>query len=398
MAACHARAGGCIGGRAGPLFAPLRQTGSIGTLSSTKPHVVVVGAGIIGASIAWHLARAGAGVTIVEADAPGGVATPNSFSWINSNYSFARPYFELRHRSMAEWRRLAADLPALPVSFSGSLYLPQEGLDLDAFVAQHSGWGYRISLVDGARVRALEPALARDVEVAARAEDEAAVEASEAARALIAAALDSGARLRTGRAVDRLACSDGRVTGVRIGDEVVAGDEIVIAAGTATPDLIGGTGFDMPLRTPPGLLAHTRPLPPLINGVVLAEGLHVRQKADGGVLLGADFQGGGLEGDRESGARELMRRFAALFAPDNVPALERTTTGYRPTPADGVPVIGRVPGATGLYAAVMHSGVTLAPAVGLFAAREIIEGVRDPLLAPFGPERFAGEARAAAGK
>lgn len=367
-------------------------------MSSAKPHVVVVGAGIVGASIAWHLTRAGAEVTIVEAGEPGGIATPSSFSWINSNYSFARPYFELRHRSMAEWRRLAADLPALPVSFSGSLYLPQDGLDLETFVARHSGWGYRIALVDGARVRALEPALARDVELAARAEDEAAVEASRAARSLIAAAVDSGARLRTGTVVNGLALSDGRVTGVRIGEEVVAGDETVIAAGVATPELLGGTGFDLPLDSPPGLLAHTRPLPPLVNGVVLADGLHVRQKRDGAILLGADFQGGGLEGDPESGARELMHRFAGLFATDSDLALERTTTGYRPTPADGVPVIGRVPGIAGLYAAVMHSGVTLAPAVGLFAAREIVEGVRDSLLAPFGPERFTGEPRAAAGE
>jgi glycine/D-amino acid oxidase-like deaminating enzyme len=366
-------------------------------LSSTKPHVVVVGAGIIGASIAWHLTRAGAAVTIVEAGEPGGVATPNSFSWINSNYSFARPYFELRHNSMAEWRRLAADLPALPVSFSGSLYLPQEGLDLEAFVAGHSAWGYRISLIDGARARELEPALSIDVELAARAEDEAAVEASDAARGLTAAAVESGAMLRTGKAADGLALADGRVAGVRLGGEVVSGDETVIAAGTATPELLAATGFDLPLSAPPGLLAHTRPLPPLVNGVILADGLHVRQKRDGGILLGADFQGGGLEGDPESSARELMRRFAALFAADGAPALHRTTTGYRPTPADGVPVIGWLPGVAGLYTAVMHSGVTLAPAVGLFAAREIVEGVRDPLLAPFGPERFAGRPLAAAG-
>ena len=43
----------------------------------------------------------------------------------------------------------------------------------------------------------------------------------------------------------------------------------------------------------------------------------------------------------------------------------------------------------GLYIAVMHSGVTLAPAVGLFAADEILAGRRDPLLAPYGPARFA---------
>jgi glycine/D-amino acid oxidase-like deaminating enzyme len=65
------------------------------------------------------------------------------------------------------------------------------------------------------------------------------------------------------------------------------------------------------------------------------------------------------------------------------------TVGYRPTPADGFPIIGRAEGVSGLYIAVMHSGITLAPAVGLFATREILKGERDPLLAPYGSERFA---------
>ena len=44
--------------------------------------------------------------------------------------------------------------------------------------------------------------------------------------------------------------------------------------------------------------------------------------------------------------------------------------GHRPTPADGFPVVGRPDGTAGLYVAVMHSGVTVATAVGLLAARE----------------------------
>ncbi len=49
-------------------------------------RIIVVGAGIIGASIAWHLAKAGAEVTVIEADEPGGVATRNSWAWINASW------------------------------------------------------------------------------------------------------------------------------------------------------------------------------------------------------------------------------------------------------------------------------------------------------------------------
>jgi len=63
--------------------------------------------------------------------------------------------------------------------------------------------------------------------------------------------------------------------------------------------------------------------------------------------------------------------------------------GLRPIPADGFPAVGRAQGIAGLYLAVMHSGITLAPAIGRFVADEIVTGRRDALLAPYGPERFS---------
>ena len=64
------------------------------------------------------------------------------------------------------------------------------------------------------------------------------------------------------------------------------------------------------------------------------------------------------------------------------------TLGFRPTPADGFPMIGRPQNREGLYLTVMHSGITLAPAVGLFTAAELLEGRRDPLIAPYHPDRL----------
>src|SRR5262245_8605566 len=83
----------------------MRSTRSGGRMAEKK--IVVVGAGIVGASIAWHLTKAGAPVTIVDAGDAGGVATPGSFAWINASWGNPEPYFRLRIRSMAEWRRLA---------------------------------------------------------------------------------------------------------------------------------------------------------------------------------------------------------------------------------------------------------------------------------------------------
>jgi len=94
-------------------------------------QVIVVGAGIIGASIAWHLAEAGAAVTIVDAARPGGVATANSFAWINASWGNPEPYFRLRMRAIAEWTRLKTAVDAIPLAWCGGLcwHLPPQGLE-----------------------------------------------------------------------------------------------------------------------------------------------------------------------------------------------------------------------------------------------------------------------------
>jgi glycine/D-amino acid oxidase-like deaminating enzyme len=77
-----------------------------------------------------------------------------------------------------------------------------------------------------------------------------------------------------------------------------------------------------------------------------------------------------------------------MFAPRADLVFDHYTLGHRPIPGDDYPAVGRVPGIAGLSMAVMHSGITLAPAIGRCLAREILTGQRDPLLAPYGLERF----------
>lgn len=357
-------------------------------MSSSGQRVIVVGAGLIGATIAWHLSARGARVMILEEGQPGGVATPNSFAWINSNYSFPEPYFRLRHHSMKDWRRLGSAVPGLPVSLSGSVYLPAKRIDLEEFVSRNAAWGYRVALIGGARLRELEPNLAIKTNVAAHAQDEGAVEPDDAAKMLVAAAVENGAELRAETPVNGLVLSGGRVSGVISGSERLDADEVVIAAGAHTATLVRETGFDIPLSSPPGLLAHTKPVSRVLNGLVLADGLHVRQKINGQLVAGADYQGSELADDPDTGGQELLRRMREAIRCDEPLELERVTTGLRPMPGDGLPIVGRVPGVAGLYVAVTHSGVTLCPAIGDFVSRELLDGERDALLAPFGPERF----------
>ena len=128
-------------------------------MSSAK-HIVVVGAGIIGASIAWHLAKTGARVTVISESGAGGVATPNTFAWINASWGNPEPYFRLRTRAMAEWKRLAGALPGLPLVWCGGLCWDLPADELEAYAAEHSGWGYGIERVNREQAARIEPNLA----------------------------------------------------------------------------------------------------------------------------------------------------------------------------------------------------------------------------------------------
>ncbi|TPK65233.1 FAD-binding oxidoreductase [Mesorhizobium sp. B2-4-15] len=351
-------------------------------------QVIVIGAGIIGASIAWHLTKSGARVTVIADSAAGGVATPNSFAWINASWGNPEPYFRLRTRAMAEWTRLAQDLPGLPLNWCGGLCWDLSAADLETYAEEHSSWGYGIERVDRAAAARIEPNLTELPDFALHVAQEGVAEPVATTKALLADAERRGARILTST-VTALVQSNGRITGVDTSHGLIAADEVVIAAGVGSPDIAATAGISLPIETPPGLIVHSRPYKKLLNGLVLAGRLHMRQTAEGRIIAGSDFGGADPGVDAEVTARELFAVMKAMLRDSEGLELDFHTVGYRPTPIDGFPIIGRAEGMDGLYVAVTHSGITLAPAVGLFASQEILGGERDPLLAPYGLGRFA---------
>ena len=353
-------------------------------------QIIVIGAGIIGASIAWHLTKAGAGVTIVEAGAPGGVATPASFAWINATWGNPEPYFRLRMRSIAEWTRLAAAVPGIELAWTGGLCWDLPPADLEAFATEYGSWGYGIRRVDHAEAGRIEPNLMDPPELAVHVPGEGAVEPASAARALVAAAVRGGARLMSGDPV--LALAHRKWPGRRRQDGSAA-----FFAPTRSCSL---QALHRPIspRPPASACRSTRRpacssirarMQKLLNGLVLGERAHMRQTAEGRIVAGSDFGGADPGIDAVGYGPALFAEAQAMLKGGDALKLDFHTLGYRPTPADGFPIIGRVDGVHGLYVTVMHSGITLAPVVGLFATQELTTGRRDPLLAPYGPSRFA---------
>ena len=339
------------------------------------PEVVVVGAGIVGASIAWHLTAAGAVVTVIDAAEPGGIATASSFAWINASWGNPEHYFRLRVHSMAGWRRLAEAVPAVPIAWVGGLCwdLPRDQL-LDHMRASTAPWGYGVRTGRPARK---PPGSSRSLSFRRT------LPCMSPRRGPSSRSMPPGRCCGTPRPVAPDCCRErrraalrqrqGRIAGVETERGYLAADEVVLAAGVGTPTLLATAGLDLAMSAPPGLLAHTRPHARLLHGVVLAPELHMRQTAEGRIVIGADFGGADPGADPTATAKALFERAKAMLRDGADLELEFHTIGYRPTPAGGFPAIGRPDGQAGLYVAVMHSGVTLAPAVGEFVTEELLQ-------------------------
>jgi glycine/D-amino acid oxidase-like deaminating enzyme len=354
-----------------------------------RPHVVVVGAGILGASIAWHLAQAGARVTVLDAHEPGGIATRLSWAWINASFGNPEPYYRLRRQAMNEWQRVATAVPEIRFARVGSLFWGRPPAELEAFAIEHSGWGYGVRRVSRPEAAAIEPHLVSPPEFAIHVAEEGVVEPLATTQALLAAASQLGAAVIGQRRVRALVVTDGRVTGVETDSGTLHADEVVVAGGVGSASLLATAGIMLPMQASPGLVVATAPHPPVLNGLLITPMMELRQTAEGRLLAVGHLDETPAESDAAERAADLFDVIRGMIDTGARLVPEFHAVAYRSIPQDGFPAVGRSAERPGLYTAVTHSGITLAPAIGRFAAEELLTGERHPLLAPYSPGRFA---------
>jgi glycine/D-amino acid oxidase-like deaminating enzyme len=354
-----------------------------------KAATLVIGAGIVGASIAYHLARRGAAVTIVDRAGIAAGATSKSFAWINAHHVKSEAYHRLRYQSLFEYHRLDRELDgALGLDWCGALSFDALGEAFDQRVAGFRRLGYPVEVVSHNRFRQLEPNYGHPPGRALLLALEAAVEPVRACRALIEAAIGHGARTLFGSNVTALGRAGGRVTGIETGDGKIEAERVVIAAGVGAEAILQSAGIDLPMANRFGVMLKSRPVAPTLKHIIWGDRLHMKQQADGRIVIGEVFSEDWTERDPGAIAEQMLAE-ARRNLPEVDLAIEHTTIGLRPIPKDGMPVVGPAAGLDGLYVAVMHSGVTLAPIVGRMAAEEMLDSVRFNTLAPYRFCRFA---------
>jgi D-hydroxyproline dehydrogenase subunit beta len=362
---------------------------------------VVIGAGILGASLAARLAAAGLRVTLLDQDQPGRATSRWSFAWINSNDKTPRPYHDLNHAGMRAWAELAPDLDGdawyRPVGHI-ELATAEGAAELEARVERLAGWGYPARLVDPAEAAALEPALRVPPDAAAAFfPGEGYLLTEPLIARLVARAESHGAHVLTGE--------PGRVTGLEPGapprvrtatGAVLEADDVVCCAGRWTPALA-----EVPLvpsetegSAAPGLVVRVRPVaPPGLVRLIHTPELGLRPHPGGLLHLEAEDAAAAVdlhtpEPELRRWAAELLRRARRTVRGLDDARVVEARVCVRPLPADGQSIVGRLPGAAGTYVAVTHSGVTLAAHLSRLITADLTTGTPPAPLAAYTPARF----------
>lgn len=368
-------------------------------------ETLIIGGGVIGSSIAYHLARAGQRVLVVER---AGIAESPAASWASAGgvRRQGRDPAEaaLASAAIARWPTLEAELDAdLHYRQGGQLLLAETEDEVDqlvTFVAEQHAMGFTdVRMVQGSELRELAPGLAPTVLAGSYSPADGQADPALTTRAFAAAAQRAGARYWTHTPCIGLLREGNRVVGVKTSRGAVGARQTVLAAGAWSDTLAETIGLTLPIRTGVYQMLRSTPATPgLLRPVVSALGrrLSLKQLADGSFLLG-----GGWPGDatadrtgftmREASVAGGWAAASAILPAVGAQQIAASWCGLEAEAFDEVPLIGPATEVEGLYLAVGFSGhgFAIAPAVGEALAEELL-GRPASVLDGLRPSRAAG--------
>lgn len=388
-----------------------------------RPDVIVVGGGIIGCAVAYHLACEGAQVAVIERHRAGGQASGAAAGMLApfSEAHDAGPFLALGRQSLALMPALAArlreetgiDVEHVPSGLLRVALDEEEADDLARRLAWQREAGVAVERLDGPAARALEPGLPETVRAALYYPEEHHVFSPHLVRALALAAAARGAAFLEGTEATGLLAEGCRVRGVSLcgegagvvpGGERLEGGHVVLATGAWTAVWGPRLGVDLPVYPVRGQIIALEQAPLPVRRIVFSARGYAVPKVRGTVVIGATEDRAGFDNRVTAAGLATL----AGLAPQLVPALERAYfhhawAGLRPWSATGLPLIGPVPGWEGITVAAGHyrNGILLSAVTGR-AVAALLSGRAGAAeaaatLAPFAPAPYdagRGDARA----
>lgn len=364
-------------------------------VKTKSADVVVVGAGVIGCAVAYHLAKVGVSVLVLERGRVGREASWASAGILtHARPASTHPYERLATLSRSLFEPLVQEL--IELSGVDPEYRPSGGVHvfLDDEGVERARNYYRGSVLTGLDVEflepadlfELEPALNREARAAIRFPGDSSIRPPRLVRALSLAAQRLGTRILEHSPVVQMQVRSERVTGILTPEERIQGGSFVLATG-AWSGLVGDrVGVNLPVYSSKGEIVLLESLPGKLGQIVNNNGHYLVPRSDGKLLVGATEEAVGF--DKTStvhGVLELLE-WAYHVAPGLSDATFVTSwAGLRPAVRRGGPYLGRLKDFENLYVATAHNsnGMLLSPASGLLMSQLLTNRPTSLSLEPF---------------
>lgn len=335
--------------------------------------VIVIGGGVVGLTIAYELSGRGVEVTVLDQGSLGREASWAGAGMLPPGHPTAAqsPFERLRGESQLLWHDLSEQLLAETGIDNG--YRRCGGLELrchgtsneldDEIDSLHSN-GIEVEKLAPIRAREFESNLSPSVSAAYRLPEMAQVRNPRHLKAMAAACANRGVCFRVGTAVHEIDQQGEKIVGVHTSAGLMTGGQFIIAAGAWSQRLMQSADCLVRIRPLRGqiVLLQTESLPFL--HIIQMGKQYLVPRPDGRILVGSTEEEAGF--DKRNTAEGVNKLLA--FAREIVPCLaeatfERAWAGLRPRSEDGLPYLGRVPGAENLFVAAGHfrDGLQLSP-------------------------------------
>ncbi len=366
--------------------------------------IAIIGGGVCGLGIGWRLAQAGREVTVIDRGQAGMGASWAAAGMLAPQVEAEpseEPLLALTLASRDLWVDFAAEVEAasdLDVGYRGEGTLVV-ALDRDDVERLRHRYDYQISLglelewITGAEARRREPHLARGVGAAVFSALDHQVDNRRLSAALREAYLRAGGVLREHTMVREITHDGGRVTGLRLEDETLEADTVIVAAGPWSRDIPGlPEALKPPVRPLKGqmLAVQMPPSAPLLDHVVWGPDVYLVPRGDGRLLIGATVEEMGFDPSLTAGGMMDLLRDAWELLPGiyDLPLVE-SWVGFRPASRDDAPILGATSMA-GLVMATGHhrNGILLTPITARTIADYVLSGETPAAILPFSLDRF----------
>jgi glycine oxidase len=334
--------------------------------------VAIAGGGLIGAAIAFELARVGLQVALFDRQQPG-----EGSSWAAAGILSPAPEnagmictVPLGRASLQLYPELVATVEEISGQSVGyrargtleALFSSDAQEKLSTIIALHHGLGLKAEPVSAEDAGDMEPALSPEVEAAVFRPDEACVDNRALTKAVLTAAERSNVKTFAGSSVQSIAKNGGRCAGFLVDGEKVESRWTVIAAGCWSAE-IEGTAHYAPVRPAKGQMIALRAKDFSIERVLWSDHVYLVPRNDGRIIAGATVEYVGFEKNVTVGGVQKIITAALQLAPALADAqIEESWAGLRPDTPDHLPIIGPTD-LDGLLLATGHfrSGILLAP-------------------------------------